>query len=78
MKEEIEMLTIVRRIEDVWQAFKYEYYELVLKDAMKKAMECSEKLDAEGMKYWNDVCRKLVQKREEAFVKRLELRGYAQ
>ena len=70
------MLTIFRQIEDIWQQFKYEYYGLVLKDAVQKALECSKNLDAEGMKHWNEVCRKLVQKREEAFQKRLELRGY--
>jgi hypothetical protein len=75
MKEEINMLTILRYFEDLYLEIKYVFYGEVLKLAFEKALECSKELDAEGMKYYNEVCRQCVIKREKAFNKRLELKG---
>lgn len=70
------MLTILRKIEDVYLEIKYEVLGALLEVTFEKAIECSKQLDAEGMKYYNEVCRRLVTERERAFEKRLELRGF--
>ena len=70
------MLTIFRKIQDLYYEFMYEFYGKMLKMAFEKALECQQKRDAEGMKEHNEVCRELVTRREKAFKKRLELRGY--
>ena len=69
------MLTIIRYFEDLWLEFKYEFYGVVLRDLVKKLDDCIEKQDVEGIKELNETIKKLVLKREEVFVKRLELRG---
>lgn len=70
------MLTIIMKVEDLYLEIKYEILGALLKLAFEKALDCSKKLDAEGMKYYNEVCRELVVKREKAFNKRLWIRGY--
>lgn len=70
------MLTLVMKVSDVYLEIKYEVLGAFLKIAFEKALECSKELDAEGMKYWNEVCRGLVIAREKAFKKRLFIRGY--
>ena len=76
MKEEIEMLTIIAKVSDVYLEIKYEVLGALLEVAFEKALECSKELDAEGMKYWNEVCRGLALAREKAFKKRMFIRGY--
>lgn len=70
------MLTIIAKVSDVYLEIKYEVLGALLKVAFDKALECSKELDAEGMKYWNEVCRGLASAREKAFKKRLFIRGY--
>lgn len=70
------MLTLFVKVEDLYLQTMYEYYGEKLKRVVEKLNNCSEKLDAVGMKYWNEVCRGLVTKREAVFKKRLYLRGY--
>lgn len=69
------MLTLIRKVSDIYLEIKYEVLGALLQIAFEKALECSKELDAEGMKHWNEVCRGLVLEREKAFKKRLSLRG---
>lgn len=70
------MLTIFRKIQDVYYEVMYKIYGELLRMAFKKTLECQQKRDAEGMKEHNEVCKELVIRREKVFKKRLELRGY--
>ena len=74
------MLTIFVRIRDVYLEIKYEVLGALLEVTVDKLNECSEQLDAEGMEYYNKICRALVMEREKVFEKRLNnilmKRGY--
>lgn len=70
------MLTLVAKVSDVYLEIKYEILGAFIKIALEQALECSKELDAEGMKYWNEVCRGLALAREKTFKKRLFIRGY--
>jgi hypothetical protein len=69
------MLTLFVRFEDLYLQYEFEYYGNKLKTAAKKLEDCCVKFDADGMKYWNEICYELVTKRESIFKKRLKLRG---
>jgi hypothetical protein len=74
------MLTILSKIRDVYLEIKYDVLGALLELAVEELNKCSERLDAEGMKHYNKVCRGLVMEREKVFEKRLNnvlmKRGY--
>ena len=70
------MLTLVVKVSDVYLEIKYEILGAFMKIALEQSLECSKELDAEGMKYWHELCRKLALAREKTFNKRLFIRGY--
>ena len=74
------MLTIYVHIRDVYLEVKYEVLGVLLEFTVDKLNECSEQLDAEGMAYYNKICKALIMEREKVFEKRLNnilmKRGY--
>lgn len=72
------MLTILTKVRNAYLKFKFEVLGALAQVALEAALTCGEKLDAEGMKYWNNVCRVLTREREKVFDKLMSTvtRGY--